>query len=81
MKHNKKSVWLLEMYNEPEDEPIRVQNWGVFATADSVHKYIIDKFPGAVLNEGDDVGYIGYHFPEGHILSDTSFVANAWDLQ
>lgn len=79
-KHNE-TVWLLEMYMEEPDAPISVQNWGVFASADAVHKYMHSQFPDAILNSDDDTGYIGYHFPSGHILTDVSFVANAWDLQ
>lgn len=79
VKQNNESVWLLEMYLEKD--VITVENWGVFANADRVHKYLNQRFPDAILNDDDDTGYIGYHFPPGHVLSDVSFVANAWDLQ
>lgn len=81
VKSEKANVWLLEMYNEPEDEPIRVQNWGVFSSAAKVHEYMARFFPDAINNNDDELGYIGYHFKESHVLADTSFVANSWDLQ
>lgn len=81
MSVNKKKVWLLEMYFEAENEPITVQNWGMFSKESQIHEYMKKAFPDAIRNEGDDTGYIGYHFRDGHVLADTSFVANAWDLQ
>ena len=76
-----KQVYLLEMYMEDDEYGIDVQNWGVFESAQAVHRYINGSFPTAVLNEDDDLGYIGYHFNEDDSLADVSFVANAWDLQ
>jgi hypothetical protein len=82
VKEETKNVWLLEMYCENMGQPIQVQNYGIFATAQRVHKFMLDKFPEAVQNEDDsELGYIGWHFPAGHLLENVSFVANAWDLQ
>jgi len=81
VKDETKNVWLLELYTECPHMPTTVQNWGVFASAQGVHRYMAEKFPDAVLAQDEELGYIGYHFPADHPLTDTSFVANAWDLQ
>jgi hypothetical protein len=76
-----KNVWLLEMYHELPDQPITVENWGIFSSADKVRDYMSRYFPDALPNDDDELGYIGYHFPDEHFLEGTSFVANSWDLQ
>lgn len=73
-----KQVYILEMYYDAEN--ISVQNWGVFESAQAVHKYMLEKFPTAILNLDDEPGYIGYHFGEDDVLADVSFVANCWDV-